>query len=29
MHAQYDHSYYFIASVLGDHFDHHAKAFKT
>jgi S-formylglutathione hydrolase len=22
----YDHSYYFIASFLGDHFDHHAAA---
>jgi S-formylglutathione hydrolase len=26
MHAQYDHSYYFIASLAASHFDHHAKA---
>jgi S-formylglutathione hydrolase len=25
-HAGYDHSYYFIASFLGDHFAHHARA---
>ncbi len=25
-HAGYDHSYYFIASVMGDHFAHHAQA---
>ena len=24
MHAGYDHSYYFIASFIGDHFAHHA-----
>lgn len=27
LHAGHDHSYYFIASFLGDHFDHHARAF--
>jgi S-formylglutathione hydrolase len=26
VHAGYDHSYYFIATFLGDHFDHHARA---
>jgi S-formylglutathione hydrolase len=26
MHAGYDHSYYFIATFLGDHFAHHAAA---
>ncbi len=26
MHAGYDHSYYFIATFLGEHFEHHAKA---
>ena len=29
MRAGYDHSYYFIASFLGDHFAHHAKAFQS
>ena len=24
MHAGYDHSYYFVASFLADHFAHHA-----
>lgn len=27
-HAGYDHSYYFIASFMVDHFAHHAKALK-
>lgn len=27
-HAGYDHSYYFIASVMADHFAHHAQALK-
>ena len=26
MHAGYDHSYYFIASFMGDHLEHHAQA---
>ena len=26
MHAGYDHSYYFVASLLASHFDHHVKA---
>jgi S-formylglutathione hydrolase len=26
MHAGYDHSYYFVATFLGDHFAHHAEA---
>ena len=25
VHAGYDHSYYFIATFIGDHFDHHAR----
>jgi len=25
VHAGYDHSYYFIATFVGDHFDHHAR----
>jgi len=25
----YDHSYYFVASFLGDHFEHHAKALRA
>jgi len=25
----YDHSYYFIATFIGEHFDHHAKALKS
>jgi S-formylglutathione hydrolase len=25
MQSGYDHSYYFIATFLGDHFAHHAK----
>jgi S-formylglutathione hydrolase len=29
MQSGYDHSYYFIASFLGDHFAHHAKALTT
>lgn len=28
MHAGYDHSYYFIASFIGEHFAHHAAALK-
>jgi len=28
-HAGYDHSYYFIATFLADHFAHHARAFAT
>ena len=27
MHEHYDHSYYFVASVIEDHFKHHAKNF--
>ena len=29
MHAGYDHSYYFIASFMADHFAHHARALKS
>lgn len=29
MHSGYDHSYYFIASFLEDHFAHHAKALRA
>lgn len=29
LHAGYDHSYYFIASFIGEHLAHHAKALKT
>ena len=29
MRAGYDHSYYFIASFIGDHIAHHAKAMKS
>ncbi|XP_050722923.1 S-formylglutathione hydrolase-like isoform X2 [Eriocheir sinensis] len=29
MQEDYDHSYYFIASFMGDHFDHHAKFLKA
>ncbi len=29
MHPGYDHSYYFIASVIGDHLRHHAEALKA
>lgn len=29
MQPGYDHSYYFIASFMGDHFEHHAKALLT
>lgn len=29
MQPGYDHSYYFIASFMGDHFTHHAKALKS
>lgn len=29
IHPSYDHSYYFIASVIGDHLRHHAEALKT
>jgi len=25
MHKDYDHSYYFMATFMEDHFDHHAK----
>ncbi|MFM8556776.1 MAG: S-formylglutathione hydrolase [Betaproteobacteria bacterium] len=28
-HPGYDHSYYFIASFIGDHFAHHAEAFQN
>ena len=29
MQDEYDHSYYFIASFIKDHFDHHAKFLKA
>jgi len=29
MQEDYDHSYYFIATFMGDHFDHHAKFLKA
>ena len=29
MRPGYDHSYYFIATFLGEHFEHHARAFRT
>jgi S-formylglutathione hydrolase len=28
-HAGYDHSYYFIASFMADHFAHHARGLQT
>jgi S-formylglutathione hydrolase len=28
-HAGYDHSYYFIASFMGEHMAHHAQALKA
>ena len=28
-HAGYDHSYYFIASFVGEHLAHHARALKS
>ncbi|HJU40075.1 MAG TPA: alpha/beta hydrolase-fold protein, partial [Tahibacter sp.] len=28
-HAGYDHSYYFIASFIGEHIAHHARALRT
>jgi S-formylglutathione hydrolase FrmB len=28
-HAGYDHGYYFIASVVGDHLRHHARTLKA
>jgi S-formylglutathione hydrolase len=29
IHEGYDHSYFFVASVIDRHLDHHAKALKT
>jgi S-formylglutathione hydrolase len=29
LHPGYDHSYYFIASLLAEHFEHHARALRA